>query len=288
MAEKNKKKDKKIKEPEYIMSALNTPMLNYRVYYMSKQEKIVNSIAILGIGGIIGLCFYGGLFKDAEGNATSATMISNLIVFSVVGLIALKLFLPIRTEQLRKKRLKLLTHQFRSFLEAVAVSLSSGMNMTEALYSADTDLRTQFSDDAYIVAETREMLVGIQNNIQIEDILESLGERSDIGDIKNFAVVFRISYRAGGNLKEIVKRTNSIISERMEIAEEIETVISSNKTQFSAMMVIPVVMMLLLRFMSSSFAASFATTPGVIAITIAIAIFVAAYRLGQKIMNVKD
>ena len=281
------KKNKKV-EPEYIPSALNTPMLNYRVYYMSKKEKLLNALALFGIGGAVGLCFYGGLFRDAEGNATGATSISNLVVFVLVGLLAIKIMMPIRVEQMRNKRKKELTHQFRSLLEALAISLSSGMNMMESLVSANADLRTQFSEDSYIVAETDEMIAGMQNNIAIEDILESLGERSEIGDIKNFAVVFRISYRAGGNMKEIVKRTNSLISERLEVSEEIETALSSNKTQFTAMMVIPVVMMLLLRLMSSSFAASFATIPGVIAITIAIGIVLLSYKLGQKIMNVKD
>lgn len=281
------KKGKKQNEPEYLASALNTPMLNYRVYHMGKKEKLINGLVIFAIGGLAGLCFYGGLFRDADGNSTSATSISNLVVFVLVGLIAVKYFLPIRREQLRQKRLSELTHQFRSFLEAVATSLSSGMNMVEATIGANNDLRTQYSDSSYIVAETNEMIVGMQNNIPIEDMLESLGERSEISDIKNFAVVFRISYRAGGNLKEIVKRTNSIISERMEISEEIETALSSNKMQFNAMMVIPVVMMLLLRLMSSSFSASFATIPGVIAISIAIVIFVVSYKLGQKIMNVK-
>ena len=114
-----------------------------------------------------------------------------------------------------------------------------------------------------------------------------LGERSDIEDIKNFSVVFSVAYRAGGNLKDIVRRTNSIISEKIEISGEIETALSSNKTQFTAMMIIPVVMVLLLKSMSSDFAAGFSSIVGVVAITISIGIFVLAYKLGQKIMDVK-
>ena len=39
--------------------------------------------------------------------------------------------------------------------------------------------------------------------------------------------------------------------------------------------------------MSSSFSASFATPAGVIAMTVAIGIFIGAYKLGQAIMDVK-
>lgn len=278
---------KKNPEPQFIMSALNTPMLNYKTYVMSGPEKMKTFLMAFVVGGIVGLTFYGGQFRDADGVATSATSISNLVIFTLVGIAAWFIFYPMRREQLRDKRLQELTKQFGSLLEALAVSLSSGMNMSESLISAYTDLKTEYSEEAYIVDEVKEMIDGMQNNIPIEDMITSLGERSQIDDIKNFGVVFEICYRAGGNMKDVVRRTNKIINEKIEIAEEIETALSSNKSQFSAMMVVPVVLMLLLRTMSSSFAASFATVPGIIAITIAIGMFYAAYRLGQKIMDVK-
>lgn len=278
---------KKIQEPQYINSALNTPMLNYKTYVMNGQEKIVTFLLAFIVGGIVGLTFYGGQFRDADDVVTTATSISNLITFILVGIAAWFIFYPMRCQQLKNKRKKELTQQFRSLLEALAVSLSSGMNMSESLVSAYNDLKIEYSENAYIISEVKEMIDGIQNNIPIEDMMKSLGERSEIEDIKNFGTVFEICYRAGGNMKDIVRRTNNIISEKIEISNEIETALASNKSQFSAMMVIPVVLMLMLRMMSSSFSASFATIPGIISITIAIGLFFAAYKLGQKIMNIK-
>lgn len=278
---------KKIQEPQYIMSALNTPMLNYKTYVMSAQEKIITFLIAFVAGGVAGLTFYGGQFRDADGVATTATSVGNLVIFVGVGLFASYIFFPMRRKQLQDKRRMELTQQFRSLLEALAVSLSSGMNMSESLVSAYGDLKMEYSENAYIVREVGEMINGIQNNVPIENMMMSLGERSQIEDIKNFGIVFEICYRAGGNMKDIVRRTNSIISEKIEIGEEIETALASNKSQFTAMMVIPIVLMILLRVMSSSFAASFATIPGIVAITIAIGLFYAAYKLGQKIMDIK-
>lgn len=278
---------KKIQEPQYINSALNTPMLNYKTYFMSGQEKTMTFLIAFIVGGIVGLTFYGGQFRDTDGVATTATSISNLIIFVLVGIAAWFIFYPMRCKQLKEKRKIELTQQFRSLLEALAVSLSSGMNMSESLVSAHNDLIVEYSEKAYIVGEVKEMINGIQNNIPIEDMMKFLGRRSEIDDIENFGTVFEICYRAGGNMKDIVRRTNNIISEKIEIANEIETALASNKSQFSAMMVIPVVLMLMLRMMSSSFAASFATLPGIISITIAIGLFFAAYKLGQKIMDIK-
>ncbi len=278
---------KKNLEPQYIASALNTPMINYKIYVMSMSEKIMTFLAGFFGGGIIGYIFYGGQFLDADGLATTATSIGNLVIFAGFGLISATAFMPIRCEQLRTKRKRELTLQFRSLLETLAVSLSSGLNMNDALSNSYGDLKVQYSEDAYMTLEVQEMIYGIQNNISVESMMQSLGERSEIDDIKNFGKVFEICYRAGGNMKDIVRRTNSIITEKIEVANEIETTITSNKTQFLAMMIIPVVIMVMLKTMSSEFSASFSTIPGIIAVTIAMGTFYAAFKLGQKIMDIK-
>ena len=278
---------KKEKIQKYVPSALNTPMLNYKVYVMNRQEWLINFLAIFIVGGLVGLVFYGGLFKDEDGYVTAATGISNLIVFGLVGAIAAKVVMPMRRNSKLNKRKIVVTKQFRSFLDALATSLSSGMNMTESLSNALNDLINQYTEHSYIVAEVKEMIAGINNNIQLEDMLADFARRSEIVDIDNFAKVFAICYRAGGNMKEIVRRTSSIITEKIEITEEIETAITSNKTQFNAMMIIPVLLVTMMRLMSSDFSKSFGTPVGVVAMTVAIGIFYGAYRFGQKIMDVK-
>ena len=167
------------------------------------------------------------------------------------------------------------------------MALSSGMNMNDSLQSVYKDLVLEYTRDSWIVKETEEMISGMRNNIPIEDMIRSLGERSDNRDIRNFATVFNVSYRAGGNIRDIVRRTADIIGEKIEISGEIATAISSNKLQFNAMMVIPVFLILMLRAMGGNFAKSFSTPLGVIATTFALGIFVLAFLLGQKIMDIK-
>lgn len=277
---------KKERIPQYVMSQLNTPMLNYRVYVIPTQKKIMLILGLFVIGGLLGQVFYGNLFLNSDGEMTKASYISNFVVFIIVGLIVKKVAYPMVLDRLKSKRKMELTNQFRSFLEAIAVSLSSGMNVPDALISANNDLRMEYSDDSYIVKEVQEMINGIQNNLSIEVMLKDFGARSEIIDIQNFSEVFAVGYRAGGNLKDIVRKTSDIIGDKIEMSAEIETAIASNKTQFDVMMIVPIVIIILLRTMSSQFAASFSTVAGVFATTVAIGIFVGAYKLGQKIMMI--
>ena len=273
-------------EPQYVLSLVNNPVLNYKVYNMSAAETILYSVLAIAAGGVAGLIFYGGLFKS-KGISTTATYISDVFVFLLFGLIARKFFMPIRTKQLQKNRINKLKKQFIEFLLSLSTSLSSGMNVMDSLNSVYKDMIFQFSEDAFIVSEIKEMLAGLANGIEIEALLGNFGQRSGVDDISNFAKVFSICYRTGGNLQEVVSRSSSIISDKIMIAEEIETKLTSNKTQFKAMNVVPIILVLMLRIMSKQFAASFASPIGVVAITVAIGLFIAAYRLGDKIMDVK-
>ena len=273
--------------PKYIKSELNTPMLNYREYYFSMQERLMNLlIGFLG-GGVVGLVFYGGLFRDADGYRTAATYISDIIIFVIVGLIGYAVVTPIRKNSLQEKREVILTKQFRSLLASLATSLSGGMNMQEAMTAARNDLIHEYSKESYIVDEVEEMLAGTRNNIPLEDTIRSFGERSGIEDITNFGIVFAMTFRTVASLKDVVRRTDDIIGEKIEIKEQIRTAVTSNRTQFLAMMIVPVGIVMMLRVMSSSFAESFATPVGIIANTVALAIFVVSYFLGTKILDVR-
>ena len=277
---------KKDAQPQYLVSRINNQVRNYNVYIMEPSEKLMYTLLVALCGGAVGLIFYGGLFKR-DGVATMATTISNAVVFVGMALIALKLFMPIITESLRQKQISKLRTQFCDFAPALANALGSGMNVQEAMEATYRDLVTQYSEDELIVQEVREILDGVRNNISVEDMILDFGQRSGVPDIVNFGIVFATCFRTGGNIKSIVRRTSEVISEKLIIASEIETTITSNKMQMSIMNVLPIVIVLMMRLLSAEFAASFASALGVLALTISAGLFIGAYKWGQKIMDIK-
>lgn len=273
-------------EPQYYLSEINTQVMNYKVYVMNPGEKFMYMAILMVAGGCIGLVFYGGLFK-VDGVATFMTMISNLIVFIGVGALAIKAFLPMITDSLQKKRAVILKEQFVDFASALTNALGSGMNMNDSVNAVYMDLKSQYPEDAYIVAEVKELVDGLNNNLSIEFLLEQFGIRSGEEDIMNFAQVFTTCYRTGGDIKSVVRRTTEMISEKVMIASEIETAITSNKMQMNVMNVLPIVIILMMRCMSAEFANSFSSLVGVIGLTFSAGLTFAAYKMGQKIMDIK-
>ena len=282
-----KQKKVKLQEYQYVNSLINNAVMDYRVYVMNPMEKIIVSIALIIIGGLVGLVFYGGLFKS-DGEATLATYISNLIFFMIVGLYARKMFLPIYKNSRLKKRQDKLRKQFRDMMESFSASLSSGSNVLNAFNSALIDLKMQYTESDYIIIELQEIIDCMGSNVNAEEAMHFFGERSGIEDIQTFADVFEICYRRGGDMKRIVRRTYDVISDKMAINDEIETKLTSNKMQHNAMSVMPIAVVALLRVTNASFAESFATVQGVLVNTVAIVIFVSAYKYGKKIIDIKE
>lgn len=274
-------------EPQYYTSATNMQTLNYKVYYMSKKEKIGYFLLAFVVGAVVGYLFYGGLAKDEFSQPTLLTYILDIVISAVVGCIAGKLFLPIRTKQIIEKRRKMLVKQFRDMLDGLTTSLGAGNNMLDSLYAVREDLKMQYDESAYILQELDIMISGVQNNVPIENMMYDFGVRSNVNDIKSFAEVFQVAYRKGGNLKDVIQNTYTILNDKLEIREEIETVVTSSKTEENLMIVMPVALIGVIKFMSPEFAANFATVTGVFATTLAIVCFIAAYYIGKMILDIK-
>lgn len=206
-------KKEKIQEPEFINSPLNNPMPNYAVYIMGKTENIIVKVIFFIAGGLVALIFYGNLFM-VDGFATLATHISNVVVFIILGLLAIKFLVPMYKKRCLEKRKNALKQQFRDMLESLAASFSSGSNVQMAFESAVEDLKMQYSPKDYIVREMEEVINGMKQNINVEVMLENFGKRSGNEDIVSFADVFSVCYRKGGNMNSVIHRTHSVISEK--------------------------------------------------------------------------
>ena len=280
-------KPAKVVEPQFYQSQTGSKVLNYRVYYYSLKEKMGYTLLALLVGGAVGYLFYGGLGKDSYGNATMLTSLCNVLFCGLAALVAARVFLPLRKKSLLEKRKKTLRAQFVDMLDALSTSLGAGRNMNDSFRSAYEDLKMQYGESAHIVQELNVILTGIANNMRIEELLLDFGSRSGVVDIECFANVFAVSFRTGGNMKEIIRNTHEIIHDKVAIEMEIAAMAASNNMEQNIMIVMPILIMVMMKTMGSSMAAGFQTVSGVITITVCVGIFVLAYMIGRKILNIE-
>ena len=286
-AEKAKKqpKAKKAEVSQWTTNTLNETVLDYHYYEMTKSEKILYFVAAFLIGGVVSQFFYGGLFQE-DGVPTMLTYISNAAAFVVVGLVAGRVFLPVRSRQLAEKRRDTLRREFRDMLESLTASLAANSTVRDAFNTAYTDMCMQYSDDALIAKELDQFRRAEQINVTLDVMMDDFAKRSGVEEIEDFNNVFQVCYGPGGNMSRVINQTHDIICERMEVEDEIQAKIHANETELNVIMVAPVLMVALMRSTNATFAQNLASPTGVAVVTVGLAMFVGAYIWGQKIIAV--
>ena len=126
---------------------------------------------------------------------------------------------------------------------------------------------------------------GLKHNYNIEDLLLNFAQRSGLDDVDSFANVFEVCNRKGGNLKQIVGETRSVINDKIEIEMEIQTMIAASKNELNIMMVMPFVIMLSMRGLGDSMSGN--SLVNLIVKFVALGIFIGAYVIGSKLVDIK-
>lgn len=280
-----KKKQKK-EMIQYIPSPINNNMLNYNCYFPSVSEKILYFMVSFFGGGAVSLIFFSGWFKS-EGQPTTATYISDLVIFVISGIMVSKLMYSSFIARHKAKRDKILRNQFRDLLDSLSASFSSGVNSNDAFNTVYGDMVQQHGVNSFIAIESKEILNGVSQNVSVTDMLKNFAMRSGNEDIENFVNVYDIALQKGSDLKTVIRRTHSIISDRIEVNDEIQTKLASNKLQHTVMSFMPIGIVAILRLTNEAMANSFATPLGIAVNIIAVLIFIGSYILGQKICDIQ-
>jgi tight adherence protein B len=245
--------------------------IDYDSYNMTLKERVV---CITTAGGVIFAAGY--IFYRSIGLA--------------MFLLPLSLLYPrIRIKEIIAERKAELNMQFREALYSVSSSLSAGKSIEMSLRDAEKELSIQYPDpDTYILSELRQINRRVEMNETIEEALNDFVMRSHLEDIKNFAEVFAICKRTGGNLVQVVKNTAEIISEKIDVRQEINVLLTEKKLEHKILNLMPVVIVLLLSTSAEEFMAPvFSEVLGRIAMTVSLLLFAAAYFISKKIMNIE-
>lgn len=245
-------------------------LTDYNIYIMSRQEKIANIIFAAVVLFLVGYVFY-----------------RNWILSAILMLFSVK-FPEIRTKQIIEKRKNQLTLQFKDMLYSLSSALSVGKSVETGIRDSLQDLRVMYPDpNTDILREMEYILRGIGMNNTVEEMFAQFGERAHLEDIDNFVDIFVTCKRTGGDLIEVMRSTSNTIGEKIEVKQEINTMISGKKYEFNFMMILPVIMVEFLALTSGDYMDPVFTEPaGIAAMTAAIAIFAVAYVVGSKIMKI--
>lgn len=202
---------------------------------------------------------------------------------------------PLLFFYLREKRRTLcnvrrqnLNIQFKDALQSINGSLQAGYSMENAFVEAYRDMVEYHGVDSIIAKEFLVIKKGIHNNCSIEDLVDDLGNRSNLEDIRDFAGILRVGKQTGGNLYTLLLNSMEVIEEKISVKQEIQTLISAKKLESRIMNMIPFCIILYVDLTSRGyFDVLYTTIAGRILMTICLIIYAVAICLSKKIMEIE-
>ena len=209
--------------------------IEYETYTLSRREWVLYGAEGILLAAVLDYVFYRSFF-------------------AFILLMPLGFLYPIyKKKDLKKKRLRQLTLQFKEAIQVLSSFLSAGYSLENGLFMSVRELEALYGKDAMITEEFERLAAGVRMNRPVEQLLAEFGERSGIQDVDHFAQVFGMARRSGGELVEIIRQSAGVIRDKIQVQEEIHTMTASRVFEQKIMNGIPFGMILYIDFTSPGF-----------------------------------
>ena len=233
----------------------------------------IRDVPVFAQGVLIALLF-GRLFYDSW------------IAVAILLPVALPWFIH-QKKAIRQRNIRLIGIQFRDAASSVLTSLKAGYSVENAFIEALKDMELLYGKKSLIAGELLKIKKGIKNNIPIEKLLFRMGNETENSDIQDFAQVFAVAKRSGGNMTDVIGKTITVISRKMDTEKEIDVLISAKRMEARIMNMVPFFIIFYISLTSPGFFAPlYHNLFGIILMTVCVGLYTGAYLLSERIVNI--
>ena len=228
------------------------------------------------------------------------------IVFLVVEIVILLLFFafffyrtfflsPIglmiakqKIKKQKKRKQEQLRSQFKDAIMGISANLRAGYAVENAFRESVHEMQQLYGKEAEIYKALYVIVQGMSNNVSLEVLLKYYAEQTRVEEIQEFADVFGIAKKTGGNLTEIIGETANAIGEKIEVNKEIQVVLAEKQLEQKVMNVIPFGIVLYIMLVSEGyFDVLYHSTLGIGVMTVCLILYFVAYFWGQKLVEIQ-
>lgn len=234
--------------------------------------------------------------KERIAGIAESTLLCGLLLelfyqnYYLMGLLVPAAFLYMRQKRKRciRERKKKLNEQFRDALTSMSVAVQAGYSAENAVSACVRDLERLYEEDADILKEFRYIESQQKVSVPVEELFLDFGARSGVEDIQNFALVFQTAKRTGGDMNQVIQKTARMLSDKIDVRQEIEATLAAKKSEQTIMSLMPAGIILYLKLASPGFLdVLYGNVFGVCAMTVCLAVYAGAYWLGKKIVEIE-
>lgn len=174
--------------------------------------------------------------------------------------------------------------EFKECVLSVAGSLKAGYAVENAFEESMSDIEVMFGKECCMLKELETLRRGLRNNEILENLLQDMAGRSGLEEIGEFAEVFAIAKRNSGNVAEIIELYSRIISNKLELEAELQTLLAAKQLEQKVMNVMPFFIVLYLEYSNPGyFDMMYHSLFGVAMMTLCLGVYLCAFGLSEKI-----
>ncbi|MBE5851537.1 MAG: type II secretion system protein F [Lachnospiraceae bacterium] len=188
----------------------------------------------------------------------------------------------------KRRKQEQIRNQFKDAIMGISANLRAGYSVENAFRESVHEMQQLYGKEAEIYKALYMIVQGISNNVSLEVLLKHYAEQTQVEEIQEFADVFGIAKKMGGNLTEIIGETANVIGEKIEVNREIQVVLAEKQLEQKVMNVIPFAIVLYIMLVSEGyFDVLYHSTFGVGVMTVCLILYFTAYFWGQKLVEIQ-
>lgn len=178
--------------------------------------------------------------------------------------------------------------QFKEAMQSLITALNVGYSIENAMRGTLKEMKILYGEDASIIRELGYIVRQLEMNITVEQALAEFAFRVGVEDVGAFVTVFVITKRNGGDMITVLRNAVEKICVKIEVKQEIQTLIAAKKMEFQIMSIIPVGMIVYMKLSFSQFmSVLYGNTAGVIIMSICLVIYFGAFYLGKTMLEIE-
>ena len=191
-------------------------------------------------------------------------------------------------KQLVKKKQSKFRLQFKEAIQSLSAALNVGYSVENAMRETIKDLKGIYKKDDMILREFSYMIRQLQMNVSVETVLQNFAGRTGDEDVQTFVTVFNMAKRSGGDTMEIIRNAVRQMGEKIDVEREITTLVSGKKLELKIMTLIPLGMVLYMKISFPEFLdVLYGNLAGVIIMSICLLVYLVAYEMGRRIVEIE-
>lgn len=209
-------------------------------------------------------------------------------IFLSIAIACLAIFYPrvyVKNKIIQRK--EELKRQFQQALYMLSSSLSAGRSLESSFPAVLQDLKMLYPDEnTLITAEFADICIQLRNGSTVEKALSALSERAQISELSQFVDVLIVCKRTGGNLVEVVRTSSRMISDKMQIQQQIGVMISQKKLESKILGVVPIAIVAFLVYSSPDYMAPMYEGIGRLIMGLSLMLLIACQLWSRKLMDI--